>query len=119
MGKKISRETARHYIWKDVCDGWHFVEQDGLSVIAERMPPGTQEDMHYHQNARQFFYLLAGQAVMRFSDGKEEVLTPGQGIEVPPKQCHQMTNPFSQDAEFMVVSSPKSHGDKICVSVKN
>lgn len=112
--KKIDRTAAKHYSWKGVCDGWHLVEHDALSVIAERMPPDTQEDMHYHRHAAQFFYLLSGRAVMRFPQ-KEELLLPGEGIEIPPLQPHQMTNPFPEDAEFLVVSSPRSHGDKICV----
>ena len=114
MAEKISRDTARHYNWKEVCDGWHLVERDGLSVIAERMPPGTQEDMHYHCRAAQFFYLLSGRAVMRFADC-EEALAPGEGLEIPPMEAHQMTNPFSQDAHFIVISTPKSHGDKVLV----
>ena len=66
--RTISRETAEHYNWKTVCDGWHFVQRDDLSVIAEKMPPHTAEDMHYHRQARQFFYILSGQATMRFAD---------------------------------------------------
>ncbi len=114
MAEKISRDTARHYSWKEVCDGWHLMERDTLSVIAERMPPGTREDMHCHRHAAQFFYLLSGRAVMRLAQG-EETLLPGQGLEVPPMEAHQMTNPFSEDAEFLVISSPKAHGDKICM----
>ena len=114
MARKVSRETARHYNWKEVCDGWHLVEHDGLSIIAERMPPNTAEDMHYHQRAAQFFYLLSGQVIMCFTDHEEHLL-PGQGLEIPPMEAHQMTNPFSQDAQFIVVSSPKSHGDKIVI----
>ena len=114
MARKVSRDTARHYNWKEVCDGWHLVEHDHLSVIAERMPPETAEDMHYHNQSAQFFYLLSGKAVMKFSD-HEEVLLPGEGLEIPPLEAHQMTNPFQEDAHFIVVSSPKSHGDKVIV----
>ena len=37
--KIINRENAEHYRWKTVCDGWHFVKSDALSIIAEKMPP--------------------------------------------------------------------------------
>lgn len=109
--KKIDRHTARHYNWKDVCDGWHFVDRDELSVIAEKMPPHTAEDMHYHSKSRQFFYLLSGLATMKFAE-REETLYAGEGIEIAPGETHQMCNHSEQDIEFIVVSMPKSHGDK-------
>ena len=92
MDKK-ERQTAAHYSWKDTCDGWHFVKRDDLSVIVERMPPGTAEDRHYHRRARQFFYILSGQAYMRFTD-HDEVLEAGTGIEVAPMEAHQMMNTY-------------------------
>ena len=113
MDKK-ERQTAAHYSWKDTCDGWHFVKRDDLSVIVERMPPGTAEDRHYHRRARQFFYILSGQAYMRFTD-HVEVLEAGTGIEVAPMEAHQMMNTSGADIEFIVISTPKSHGDKVLV----
>ncbi len=112
--KRVDRHTAKHYLWKDVCDGWHLVEHEELSIIAEKMPPNTAEDMHYHQKARQFFYILAGQVTMRFAE-HEEVLNTGDGIEIAPLEAHQMTNISCKDAEFIVVSMPKSHGDKVII----
>ena len=112
--KKINRGTAEHYNWKETCDGWHFVKHDDFSVIAEKMPPHSSEDMHYHCRAKQFFYVLSGQVVMRFSD-RDEVLNMGEGIEVMPREAHQMRNDSDFEAEFLVVSTPKAHGDRIMV----
>lgn len=112
--RKIDRQTAKHYTWKEICDGWHLVERDDLSVIAEKMPPHTAEDMHYHRRARQFFYLLSGQAVMKFPD-HAETLHAGTGIELDPGEAHQMCNLSDREIEFIVVSMPRSHGDKIVV----
>ena len=113
-GQKVSRQTAKHYFWKEVCDGWHLVERDDLSVIAEKMPPNMAEDMHYHNKSRQFFYILSGQATMRFAD-REVVLDSGNGIEIEPGEAHQMNNCSDSEIEFIVVSMPKSHGDKVIV----
>ena len=112
--KKVTRENAEHYNWKEVCDGWHFIKSDALSIIAEKMPPHTCEDMHYHRESRQFFYILAGEAEMRF---KEEVvrLETGAGIEIGPMKAHQMCNTSEEEIEFIVVSTPKSHGDRVLV----
>ena len=109
--KIITRENAEHYNWKEVCDGWHFIKSDELSVIAEKMPPHTEEDMHFHHKSRQFFYILSGEAEMRFAE-KSVTLKAGTGIEVAPKEAHQMRNVSDSAVEFIVVSMPKSHGDR-------
>lgn len=107
----VSRENAEHYSWKGICDGWHFVKKDELSIIAEKMPPHTAEDMHFHHKSRQFFYILSGEAEMRFQTGSER-LTAGMGIEIEPLEAHQMTNTSESPVEFLVISMPKSHGDR-------
>ena len=109
--KIINRESAEHYSWKEVCDGWHFINTDELSVIAERMPPHTEEDMHFHHRSKQFFYILSGEVEMRFRQESKH-LTAGTGIEIEPGEAHQMRNVSDTDAEFIVISAPKSHGDK-------
>ena len=112
---KIDRASAEHYIWKDVCDGWHFVKNENLSIIAEKMPPNTAEDMHCHEKSRQFFYILSGTAHMILDD-EIVCLSSGEGIEIPPLTHHQMKNDSDGFVEFFVVSMPKSHGDRIMVA---
>ena len=111
---KITRAVAEHYFWKDVCDGWHFIKRDDLSVIAEKMPPATAEDMHYHQQSRQFFYILAGEASMVLN-GEAIRLQAGEGIEVNPPEPHQMRNDSENAVEFIVISTPKAHGDRVTI----
>jgi len=111
---KINRDIAEHYIWKHACDGWHFVKNETLSVIAERMPAHTAEDMHYHNKSLQFFYILSGTACMVLN-GTEIVLECGEGIEIEPMQQHQIKNNSNSQVEFIVISNPKSHGDKVIV----
>ena len=109
--KIINRENAEHYTWKEVCDGWHFIKSDELSVIAEKMPPHTEEDMHFHHKSKQFFYILSGEVEMKFKD-KSVQLKAGTGVEVAPAEPHQMRNVSDKSAEFIVISIPKSHGDR-------
>lgn len=78
------------------------------------MPPNTSEDMHYHRKAKQFFYILSGQATMQFSDCTL-LLNTGDGVEIKPGQAHQMCNCSDTEIEFLTVSMPKSHGDKVIV----
>lgn len=107
----VNREHAEHYNWKTVCDGWHFLNTDDLSIIAEKMPPNTFEDIHFHHRAKQFFYILYGEAEMRLQ-GRIVKLPAGTGIEIEPAELHQMTNVSCEPVEFMVISMPKAHGDK-------
>jgi|ERR1041385_2533128 mannose-6-phosphate isomerase-like protein (cupin superfamily) len=112
MAGKVSAATAEHYTWGTGCDGWHLVKGDGLSVIRERMPPGTGEARHLHVRARQFFLVLAGTASFE-RDGVVETLGPGEGIEVAPGVPHTMMNRSDGDIDFLVVSAPKAHGDRV------
>jgi mannose-6-phosphate isomerase-like protein (cupin superfamily) len=107
----IHIENAEHYTWGGCCDGWHLVRAPGLSVIQERVPPGGQEQRHAHAQARQFFFVLTGQAVLEV-DGQAHVLGPHTGLEVPPGRPHQLRNETAGDLSFLVISQPPSHGDR-------
>jgi predicted alpha/beta superfamily hydrolase len=39
----ISKETAEHYVWAEVYDGWDLTKRAELSVIHEYMPAGAAE----------------------------------------------------------------------------
>jgi mannose-6-phosphate isomerase-like protein (cupin superfamily) len=108
----IDKSTAEHYQWGAACDGWRLVNRPELSVIQERMPRGTREVRHYHQQARQFFYVLSGSATMELN-GARETIAGGQGIEIPPGQPHQIFNESDSDLEFLVISQPTTAGDRV------
>jgi mannose-6-phosphate isomerase-like protein (cupin superfamily) len=108
----ISIENAEHYIWGGNCDGWHLLNRDDMSVIEERVPAGSAEVMHYHERARQFFYILGGEGRMSFED-HEIILREGQGLEIPPMVEHQFKNNSQMDVHFLVVSIPSTRGDRI------
>lgn len=111
----IDIHSAEHYTWGEGCDGWHLVKTPALSVIQERMPPGTFEKRHYHNHARQFFYILAGQATLEVA-GIVHTLQAHQGLEIPPGTPHQVFNHSDANLEFLVTSCPPSHGDRVDAS---
>ena len=111
----IDKDRAQHYLWGANCEGWHLVQQPGVSVIQERMPPGTSEVRHWHRQARQFFYILSGVATLEVN-GQRETLTAGQGLEIAPTVPHQIFNESAEAAEFLVISQPPSHGDRIVIN---
>ncbi len=110
----ISVENAEHYIWGEICDGWHLLKRDDMSVIQERVPAGGAEVMHYHKFSRQFFYILEGEGTMVFED-HEVTLNKGQGIEISPQTKHQFKNSSTEEVHFLVISIPTTKGDRINV----
>jgi len=108
----VSIENAEHYIWGGNCDGWHLLKRDDMSVIEERVPVGGAEVMHYHERARQFFYVLEGEGSMIFED-QEIVLGKGQGLEISPMVKHQFRNESQADVHFLVISVPSTRGDRV------
>ena len=108
----VSIENAEHYIWAEICDGWHLLKREEMSVIQERVPAGGAEVMHYHTKARQFFYILDGAGTMSFED-KDVVLKKGQGIEIAPDVRHQFKNQSEADVHFLVISMPSTRRDRV------
>jgi hypothetical protein len=64
-----SAGTMQNITLGNGCDGWHLVRESGLSVIEECMPGCASDVAHYHRNSRQFFFILAEQAVVE-TDGR-------------------------------------------------
>jgi mannose-6-phosphate isomerase-like protein (cupin superfamily) len=112
MMEIVDRANVEHYLWGINCDGWHLVKHDDMSVIIERVPPGESEQRHFHIHSRQFFYILTGEAQIEV-DGQIRVLQAQQGIEIAPGVAHQFRNESHSDVTFLVVSVPKSHGDRV------
>ena len=75
------------------------------------MPPGATEVRHRHARARQFFYVLEGVATLE-ANGVTNSLKAGEGLHIPPGTAHQMCNEGTVDLRFLVISAPKSHGDR-------
>jgi mannose-6-phosphate isomerase-like protein (cupin superfamily) len=110
--RQVSRATAEHYIWGDQCDGWHLVKDGKLSVIEEQMPPGTSEVLHCHERAQQFFFVLSGEAVMEV-EGCETRLVAREGLRILPGVHHRIGNESREPVQFLVISQPPSHGDRV------
>jgi mannose-6-phosphate isomerase-like protein (cupin superfamily) len=111
----IDKQSAEHYVWGEGCDGWRLVQRPELSVIHERMPPGTAEVRHYHVQARQFFFIISGRAAFEL-EGQTEQISIQQGIEVPPMVPHRIATLGDEPLEFLVISQPTSRGDRVIVA---
>jgi mannose-6-phosphate isomerase-like protein (cupin superfamily) len=110
----INRENAEHYRWGAACDGWRLLSSADPSVIEERIPPGLGEVAHFHERARQLFYVLSGSLTIEMPDGTLR-LERGDSLEVAARTVHRVHNPSDADAIFLVISSPTTAGDRINV----
>ena len=111
----VNKTTAEHYTWGQGCDGWYLVKGGQLTIIEERMPPGTAETLHVHAKSRQFFYILSGEALMEHGRAATK-LSAGDGMEIPPGVPHRISNPGGHDLEILVTSHPPSHTDRVEVT---
>ena len=107
-------DNAEHYRWGQVCDGWRLLQRADLSVIQERIPPGAGEITHYHQRARQLFFVLQGGLSIQLGQ-QRLLLAVGDSLEVPPGERHCVRNLGQLDALFLVVSAPTTEGDRVNV----
>jgi len=46
-------------------------------------------------------------------DGSEHALNAAQGLHISAGRHHQVFNRSTNDVEFLVVSNPPSHGDRV------
>ena len=107
-----NKENSPSYSWGDKCTGWHLLNNPSLSIIQEIMPPNTEEINHKHSKAQQFFFILKGKATFLIEEKKAEVLA-GSGIHIPKETWHQIKNLTKEEIEFLVISEPHSHGDRL------
>jgi mannose-6-phosphate isomerase-like protein (cupin superfamily) len=114
MTEVISLKNAEHYTWGNNCDGWHFLNTDNLSIIRECVPPNGVEIKHLHEHSVQFFYILSGVCTMLIGS-RTLTLRAGEGCHIEPGTIHQLINNDSEDLHFLVISNPKSHGDRVIV----
>jgi len=112
MGGIVSKENPlMHYQWGNHCDGWNLVDENMLSVKLESMPAGTEEILHYHQHAQQFFFILKGEAAFEI-EGKIVLVHEKEGIQIKPKEKHRIMNGSDAVLEFILCSQPSAQHDR-------
>lgn len=110
--RPVSKSTKKAYRWGNGGMGWPLVETKGLLLVEETLAPGCSEKYHYHNQAAQIFYMLAGGAVMRFADGQSVEIDTGMALHIPPETSHAIVNQTDEEIRFLVISAPSSRGDR-------
>ncbi|HTQ63507.1 MAG TPA: cupin domain-containing protein [Puia sp.] len=100
-----------HYLWGNNCDGWTLVDKNDLSVKLESMPAGTEEALHYHEYAQQFFFILKGVADFEI-EGSRITVNKNQGIHINPQEKHRIINGSDEELEFILCSQPSTQHDR-------
>ena len=109
--RRVSTRNSEHYTGREQCDGWYLLKGENLHVIQDRMPPGACEVMHFHRQSKQLFYVLGGVLTMR-AESKSVTIPAGEAVVVEPPTPHQASNESGEPVDFLVISSPPSHGDR-------
>lgn len=111
--KTVSKyQSLKHYKWGGDCDGWNLVDESSLSVKQERIPAGASEELHLHQHAQQFFYILKGTANFEVENENIEV-HPGEGLHIEAGKKHRIINAGAEELEFILCSQPSTKNDRI------
>lgn len=108
----VSTDTVTPYTWGAACSAWPLADMETLSVKEEHMPPGTAERGHRHARARQFFYILQGEAALETGEARH-LLHASEGLEIAPGIPHRILNTSAADLRFLVISTPSTAGDRI------
>ena len=110
--KVTDKQTAEYYSWGNHCLGWILAESDMLSIKQELMPGKTREQLHFHEHACQFFFILRGRATFH-AENRQHELKEQQGIMIPPATRHFIANETNEELEFLVISQPLTSNDRI------
>ena len=111
MSKVTDKKTAPHYQWGNQCDSWILADTEGLSIKQESMPPGTREQLHFHSDARQFFFILKGTATFYIQD-KKEIVNGQQDLLIHKNTRHFIANETKEPLDFLVISQPSTNQDR-------
>ncbi len=82
--------------------------QDMISKNIEAMTkgylkPGSFFDWHQHEGIDEFFIVLNGTGVIKYTDGTEFTYAPGEIIYNPANISHKIENTGSSDNEFFFI----------------
>lgn len=106
-----SRRSTTERAWGSGCRAWDLVSRSDLRVTSESMPPGTAEQAHLHDLARQVFLVTSGRLEIEIA-GRIVAAGPGEAIEVAPGTVHQARNGGATTVDFIVVAAPSTEGDR-------
>ncbi|MDL5511234.1 cupin domain-containing protein [Arenibacter sp. M-2] len=108
----LNKTNTKQYQWGNNCNAWELFQSKNAIIKEEIMPPQTDEQLHLHKKTEQFFYILEGKATF-IVDGKKEVVSQNEGIQIKIEHPHKICNDTSRILRFLVISFPGNVNDRI------
>jgi sugar-phosphatase len=108
----VESASVESRTWGDGCEAWGLLDSHDLLVAEEFMPAGTSETAHYHDTARQFFYVTSGVLAIG-TPSDEQILRTGQGLRVDPGMPHTVRSLGPGPARFLAIAAPTTYGDRV------
>lgn len=85
------------------------------SLAEARLPVGASTAPHYHPQAEEIYFLVAGRGRMQI-EGEIRAVGPGDAIAILPGQRHQITNVGQETLRFLCCCAPAyEHADTVMV----
>ncbi|MFQ5722002.1 MAG: cupin domain-containing protein [Candidatus Aminicenantales bacterium] len=100
-----SKSNSPRVEWAPKHFSWALCDYQKMSIKVEEIPPGGKSDVHLHQSACQFFFILEGKAEFRKEDSNYN-LGQYEGIEVLSGEKHQIKNRGKNNLLFLLISYP-------------
>jgi len=82
------------------------------SLAEIRHPPGTASQEHYHTEAEEVYYVLAGRGGVRV-DGETRAIGPGDVVIIVPGQRHTVWQEGEGDLVLLVTCVPAYSVDEV------
>ncbi len=114
MLKKVNKKDVKPLEWGNACKAWFLLDKENMCMIHEEMPPNSTEQLHYHSQSEQFFYVLSG-VLGIFMNEETYLLEEGQGILVPKGINHKVFNDSNAMVEFILFATSSPRHDRIDV----
>ena len=76
-----------------------------MSVVLQTMAPGGVSEMHIHEDADQFHYMIKGEVTIT-SPESNFVLTEGNCCWTAPGELHGMKNESGKESFYLVLLAP-------------
>jgi len=108
----VNKNNTIRYQWGNKCEAWTYIQSENVIIKEEIMPPHTEEQLHFHNETEQFFYILDGKASFLLESEKIS-LSKNEGIKISATQIHKIINETSEELRFLVMSFPGNMNDRI------
>jgi mannose-6-phosphate isomerase-like protein (cupin superfamily) len=75
------------------------------SLAEATLPPGGATQRHYHRDAEEIYYVVAGSGEMEI-DGQRGRVAPGDAVLIPPGAWHEIRADSAGELRFLCCCAP-------------